>query len=430
MSFNILDAVKGYLTPDLISKTSFFLGESERGISKAFSGVVPAVLSGFVTKANLGSDHAKDILDIVKNAYGNSTANTFENFTSDGGSLLNKGGSLVQALFGDKLNSLTSSIAAFAGIKSASSGSLFTMAGLLLAGILGKHATDLNMSSSSLSSFLHAQKTNIMSMLPAGLSNIASLLGLSKIGDTINTEVKQANRYADETLNETKSGSNWLLWLLLLVLLGLAIWYFGGKGCNNKETVTGSTTEDTTTIKPAEKIEGAIKGRLDSLGNFIYDVGNEKEIKLADGVLLKVGDNSTELKLFNVLSDASWSIDAVDKTKNWVVLDRVYFETGKSVLTATSQAQIKNIAAILRNFPSASLKLGGYTDNTGDAAINKKVSEERAKAVANEMIKQGATVKQIIEAVGYGPEFPVCPANDTPLCKAQNRRVDLKVASK
>src|SRR5258706_8664863 len=198
MSFNILDAVKGYLTPDLISKTSSFLGESESGVSKALSGIVPAVLSGFVTKANSGSDNAKDILDIVKNAYSTGITNGLENFTSDGGNLLNKGLSLMQALFGDKLNSLTSSIASFAGIKSTSSGSLFSIAGSLLAAVLGMHATDLNMSSTSLSSFLHAQKTNIMSRLPAGLSGITSLLGLSKIGDTINTDVKQASRYADE----------------------------------------------------------------------------------------------------------------------------------------------------------------------------------------------------------------------------------------
>ena len=40
----------------------------------------------------------------------------------------------------------------------------------------------------------------------------------------------------------------------------------------------------------------------------------------------------------------------------------------------------------MKNFPAASLKLGGYTDNTGDAAINKKVSDERAKVVAKEFI--------------------------------------------
>jgi outer membrane protein OmpA-like peptidoglycan-associated protein len=285
------------------------------------------------------------------------------------------------------------------------------------------------MSGSSLASFLHGQKTNIMSMLPAGLSGITSLLGLSKLGETAQNTLK--SKYVDTTYDDAKRGSNWLLWLLLLILLGLAIWYFAGKGCNNVEpAATIPTTEDTTTIKPVEKVVSAIKGVIDSIGNFIYDVGNEKEIKLADGTVLKVGENSTEAKLFTMLSDPSFTIDTVDKTKNWMVLDRVYFETGKAVLTAASQAQVKNIGLILKNFPKASIKLGGYTDNTGDAAINKSVSDARAKAVAKEFLKVGAGAGQVKEAVGYGPDFPVCAANDTPECKAQNRRVNLKVASK
>lgn len=431
MSFNILDAVKGYLTPDLITKASSFLNESESGVNKALSGIVPTVLSGFVNKAGSTKQDANNILDIVQSAYNSGTTGGLGNFFSDGGSLINKGLGLVQTLFGDKLNSLISSISSFAGIKNSSAGSLFSIAGPLVASVLGKHSLDMNMSASSLSSFLHGQKTNILSMLPAGLSGITSVLGLSKLGDATQSAVKNTTKYVDETVHNAKPGTNWLLWLLLLALLALAVWYFAGKGCKNTEPATTvTTTEDTATIKPVEKVVSAIKGALDSIGNFIYDVGNEKEIKLADGTVLKVGENSTEAKLFSMLSDPSFNIDTVDKTKNWLVLDRVYFETGKAVLTATSQAQVKNLAAILKNFPKASIKLGGYTDNTGDAAINKSVSDARAKSVAKELIKLGAGAKQVKEAVGYGPEFPVCPANDTPECKAQNRRVDLKVASK
>jgi len=431
MSFNILDAVKGYLTPDTISKVSSFLGESEGGVGKALSGIVPTVLSGFVTKANSGSGSAGDIFDIVQKAHSSGTGGNIGNFLSDGGGLLNKGLSLVQGLFGDKLGSLMNSISSFAGIKNSSVGSLFSMAGPMVAGLLGKHAADNNLNASGLSSFLGSQKANILGMLPAGLSGITGLLGLSKIGDTIKQTAGSATHYANDTIGETKKSTNWLVWLLVLALALLALWYFLGKGCNKAETPTTVTPiEDTGTVKPVETVVNAVKGAIDSIGNFIYDIGNETEIKLKDGTVLKVGDNSTEAKLFKMLDDASWSIDTVDKTKNWVVLDRVYFQTGKSVLTEASQAQVKNIAAILKNFPNSSLKLGGYTDNTGDAAINKSISDERAKMVGKELIKLGAASKQVVEAVGYGPEFPVCAANDTPECKAQNRRVDLKVASK
>lgn len=431
MSFNILDAVKGYLTPDTISKVSYFLGESESGVSKALSGIVPTVLSGFVSKANSGNGSAGDIFDIVKNTYSSGNAASLGNFLSDGGGLLNKGLSLVQALFGDKLGSLMSSISSFAGIKTSSAGSLFSLAGPMIANLLGKHAADNNLNASGLSSFLGAQKANILGMLPAGLSGITGLLGLSKIGDTIKQGANDATHYTKETIDDVKKGTNWLVWLLVLALAALALWYFLGKGCNKPETTTTITpTEDTSTVKPVEKVVSTIKGAVDSIGNFVYDIGNETELRLKDGSVLKVGENSTEAKLFKMLYDTSFTIDTVDKSKNWIVLDRVYFETGKSVLTAASMVQVKNIAAILKNFPGGSIKLGGYTDNTGDAAINKAISGERAKIVAKELVKSGAAAKQVEEAVGYGPEFPVCASNDTPECKAQNRRVDLKVATK
>ena len=155
------------------------------------------------------------------------------------------------------------------------------------------------------------------------------------------------------------------------------------------------------------------------------------ELKLPDSsTILKVGTNSTEARLFKMLADSAWSIDTADKTKNWVNFDRVYFETGNAILTTESEIQIKNIATILKNFPKSSIKIGGYTDNSGDSLINKKISDQRAKKVMRELIKLGAGAKQVTEAVGYGPEHPVCPANDRPECRARNRRVDLKVASK
>ena len=71
-----------------------------------------------------------------------------------------------------------------------------------------------------------------------------------------------------------------------------------------------------------------------------------------------------------------------------------------------------------------------HGDFGSKAFVRKNDKDARAKVVSRELAKSGAGNRQITEAVGYGPEHPVCAANDTPECKAQNRRVDLKVASK
>lgn len=438
MSINIVDLVKNYVSQDLISKAGAFLGESEGGVSKAITGLIPSILGGIISKGTKSEADAQQILNSAQDA-GNSGLLGNLGSLFGNADLLSKGTGWFNSLFGGQSNSIIDIISNFAGIKSSSSSSLISMLTPLIFGLLGKKAQDDNLNASGFSNFLASQKSNVLSALPAGLGSVASVLGLGSVGaaaretvEDVKTTAASTYNYVEEKVEKPGGGMKWLLPLLLLAALAFLLWWLLGKGCNKGEgTVTPDTTAAIVEDTPATLAPVTVTGTLDTAsGNYIYEVGSNKEITLADGTILTVGENSTEARLFNMLSDAAFTVDTVDKSANWVVLDRVYFETGKSVLTAASAAQVKNIAAILKNFPNAAIKLGGYTDNTGDAAINTKISGERAKIVAGELVKAGAAQKQVAEAVGYGPEFPVCPANDTPECKAQNRRVDLKVATK
>lgn len=180
----------------------------------------------------------------------------------------------------------------------------------------------------------------------------------------------------------------------------------------------------------ADKIGTVIQGTIDpATGNFIYETGDIFTIKLPNGEeIFEIGNNSTEAKLFNFLNDSTLNVKE-DKTKGWITLDRVYFDTGKTTLTTESGKQIKNLAQILKAFPKAKVKIGGYTDTTGSEETNKKVSEDRAKIVQEELVKSGVQTERI-SSEGYGSQHPVCEANDTPECKAQNRRVDIRVLEK
>lgn len=203
--------------------------------------------------------------------------------------------------------------------------------------------------------------------------------------------------------------------------------FFTSCKCNKDAEMTSAVTEnDSTEIDTASVIVETAK--LDAEGNYIYDVGDVTEISLPDGTKLSIGNNSTENKLFTQLNDANFKVSG-DKTQGWITLDRVYFATGKADLTPVSEAQTKNVVAILKAFPSSMVKIGGYTDNTGDAAVNKQVSTGRARTVADQIIANGID-KSRIESEGYGADHFVCPANDTDECKAQNRRVDIRVTKK
>lgn len=436
MSINIVDLVKNYASQELISKAGSFLNESEGGVSNAVSGLMPALLGGFASKASASDAGATEVYEAAKVANNSGILNNLSSLFGNA-DLLSRGTSLFSSLFGNKTNSLIDTISNFAGIRSSSSSSLISLLLPLIGSVLGKHAVDNNMNASSFANFLGGQKNNILSALPSGLSSLGGILGLDKIGDRVTDTVHHAketvtptHNYAHDTV-EKSSGNKWLLPLLLVAALALALWYFMGKGCNNAGTATTDTTTTTTVHTDtgmAIAPPAVVTGTYDSVsGNYIYEVGANKEIQLADGTVLTVGENSTEAKLFDFLTNGT--VDDNDKTKGWITLDRVYFETGKSVLTVESQKQLKNIAAIMKNFPAATAKMGGYTDNTGSADANVKLSGERAKIAASELVKLGVAAASV-ESEGYGQEHPVCSANDTPECKAQNRRVDIRVTKK
>ena len=132
-------------------------------------------------------------------------------------------------------------------------------------------------------------------------------------------------------------------------------------------------------------------------------------------------------KIEGALVDFIKSDKAVDKT-TWFDFDNLTFETGKAVLKPESQNQLKNIAEILKAYPKVALKLGGYTDNTGDANANLKLSGDRAKTVESELVKLGVEDARL-EAEGYGQEHPVAD-NATEEGRAANRRISVRVTAK
>ena len=176
-------------------------------------------------------------------------------------------------------------------------------------------------------------------------------------------------------------------------------------------------------------IGAAAVSKVDADGNYVYDLGENISFKLPNGTEISAGKLSSEYKLFSFLSDGKSVVDT-DKTKGWISLDRAYFLSGKSELTEKSKEQVANIAAILKAFPKAIIKVGGYTDNTGDLAFNQKISQQRAEFVKAQLEGAGIINGQVVKAEGYGLQHPVCEANDTKECQAQNRRVDIRVTVK
>ena len=105
--------------------------------------------------------------------------------------------------------------------------------------------------------------------------------------------------------------------------------------------------------------------------------------------------------------------------------DRIGFESGSASLTPQSREQLRNVAAILVAYPSATTAVEGYTDNVGDEGRNVALSRARAVSVAHELMDAGVASGRV-RAEGYGSQKPIA-SNATAAGRAQNRRVMLDV---
>jgi OmpA-OmpF porin, OOP family len=440
MSFNLLDVIKNQFNSGLISKASSLLGENENGVSKAISGIVPSVLSGLISKGTSGSNGAEEVLNTAKTTSNGGLFNNLSELLGNG-DLLSKGSGLLKGLLGDKASGITTAISSFAGVKSSSVDTLMSMAAPMVLSSVGKHATENNLTSSGLMDMLNSQKGTILSALPSGLSSVSSLLGVDKIsniasaaGNNTKAAVTQLHEYTEKK----SAGISWLLPLLLLIAAGILAWWFllGGKqGCTGKKTdgidttavqTNGGASEGVNTNGPTTSIS---VGKVDSTtGDFVYDLGKMITIDLPNnGGKLEVGEYSTEAKLVAFLNDGTKIVDTIKG--NWFEFTNVKFKTGSSSITDESLAQIKNMVLIAKSYPTAQFKLGGYTDNTGDAAKNVALSQKRADVVLAKLKELGATENSLSGAKGYGPEWPIGD-NTTAEGRAMNRRVAVNVKAK
>ena len=105
----------------------------------------------------------------------------------------------------------------------------------------------------------------------------------------------------------------------------------------------------------------------------------------------------------------------------------VLFNTGSATLRTESRVSLDEIASTMNQYPNTTFIVEGHTDNTGSAAFNKTLSQERANSVVNYLVEKGVS-RSKLSAIGYGEERPIA-TNETAEGRQQNRRVVIKVGN-
>ena len=158
------------------------------------------------------------------------------------------------------------------------------------------------------------------------------------------------------------------------------------------------------------------KGTIDGTGEVeIPASGSADLIISASGYVPKkviVEGSSDERKIV---------LDRIQKGKGFVV-ENIYFEFNEAYLKAESLDIIDKLIAIMKKNTELKIEVRGHTDAVGDKVYNQKLSERRADAVVEYMIKNGISPERL-RSTGYGQTRPIA-SNKTEEGRKKNRRTE------
>jgi outer membrane protein OmpA-like peptidoglycan-associated protein len=103
----------------------------------------------------------------------------------------------------------------------------------------------------------------------------------------------------------------------------------------------------------------------------------------------------------------------------------ILFDSGRASFQKQTYPVLVSITAILKEYPNAKFSIEGHTDNSGKAAANQKLSEDRAAAVKGYLVENGVAASRLTSK-GFGQSKPI-DSNKTKAGKANNRRVEVKL---
>jgi OmpA-OmpF porin, OOP family len=394
MAASIVESVMSFLGPQITGPLASQLGESTETVQRGLQASSAAMLSGIATKAE-EPGFLSQIFGLITNPA--NSAGALSSFTSNlgsaaagtGSSIVDLGSRFLSTIFGSRQAAVADAVGQTAGLPSSKAASLLTMAAPLVLGALGNHVRENGLSASGLANSLKTEASGLQRFLPAGL--LSSLTA--------------APAYVANQTAKTAGAANRWLWpvvLLALLLLGV-LWFF-----NRAKTPVTETMQNAANTS---------NSAMSALGDFF-------KTSLPNGVELNIPQFGIENKLLSFIQDSSKPVDST----TWFNFDRLLFDTGKATLQPSSQEQLDNIANILKAYPNVHVKIGGYTDNTGDPAANMTLSTERAKNVMDALVSAGIDPSRL-SSEGYGDQFPVGD-NSTEEGRAKNRRIALRVTEK
>jgi outer membrane protein OmpA-like peptidoglycan-associated protein/osmotically-inducible protein OsmY len=118
-------------------------------------------------------------------------------------------------------------------------------------------------------------------------------------------------------------------------------------------------------------------------------------------------------------------LDACQMQFNRLLDEPILFDTNRATIRPVSYVLLGRLAGVAKSCPAQTIEIGAHTDSDGTDAANQALSERRAEAVVEYLVREGVA-GTMLKAIGYGERRPIAP-NDSPENKQKNRRVEFTV---
>jgi outer membrane protein OmpA-like peptidoglycan-associated protein len=385
MAASIFDSLLSSVDSRSIAEVANAMGQPAQSVAKAMKPSIAALLTGLAGKSE-DPGALRGIIDLVSGTTGQLSWPQLANSLADPNSpLMAMGKRVLPALFGNAENAVSGGISQASGLPGAASSDLLTMAAPMVMSFLANHMRVTGMNINGLGSILHRESASFMGALPYGIREIFQLRETT--AEAVPPVIAQAAR--------RQTSSAWLLPVLAIAALALGLIWLGnhkhrpGKTEQAPTSVGGANRATLTCTLPANTSMPA--GRVESrLLAFVRDPGF--------------------------------------KPTAWFTTDQLSFATGSANILPESQAELKDIAAILTNCPKVHITVAAFTDNVGGAEANLRLSRNRANAVVDDLVDKGVPRDRLV-AEGHGEQNPIAD-NTTAAGRAQNRRVAMHVTQK
>ena len=395
MAASIIDTIAQFVSPTLTSKLSATTGEPLSNIETGLRTAITTMVGGLAARASDPDSVGQIYAMAIEPTNDTSVFDSSEHLISRVSISADRTASsnfIQSLLFGNRESSVVDALATHAGVTATTARSLLSIATSLVMAYLGKVIRTETLDASTLASRLMAERESAASRLPAGMSKFFPTLGRME-RDRVAAPVTRV-------ATSLKPRSAWA-WVLPAMIAALGAWAI--------LAFLGHPRERNSTLNTREP------GAIGTSG-----VVNRE---LPGGVKLRFPANGTEARLLSFIQGS-----APVTRDTWFEFDRLNFETNSAVIRADSRDQLTSIAAILKAYPAAHVKIGGYTDNSGSPEANRQLSQARAEAVRDQLQRLGVDASRA-QAEGYGDQHPIAD-NNTADGRAKNRRVAILVTAK